>query len=499
MVHAMKNWFMNLSNGIKVLIHIINAIIFIVIPIAIEGTTNVPLILLWLVNMVFGIIFIVWHAKSNKMEKEYVQTEEGQAEVENAEKLLKIAKANRANPYVDVTPFVLDYGFPFVDYNGFFCSDGEVIVYACPANVFKDKEQVVGYRGRSTGTSVRVAKGLYMRSGRSGSSAVRAEVRKYYNGDLIITNKRIVFIGKDESFECSVEKITATKLLTKSSFILQYGRSSKNISVDINTTEYAYGMINYVTNAYKDGEDVCAGVKQSYDDITEEQKALCVRIKEETSQIKLPRGATMNAENATPAAVKIIFGIIAIVFVGLIVASIITGCVSNNKEPEPTPIESFALDYKYYDENMILVLGDDSGLFDKGDWDTLRFYVKPSNIEVEDIEIVNSNNEVLRCWIKDSLNDPETHSLKVIVGYEGLKVGESTFYLKDKNSDARSCDITIKVEEKEEEVDNSRTVYVNYSGDKYHYSKSCAGNSAYETTLNKAKASYKEPCSKCAH
>ena len=55
----MKNWFMNLSNGIKVLIHIINAIIFIAIPIAIEGTTNVPLILLWIVNMVFGIIFIV--------------------------------------------------------------------------------------------------------------------------------------------------------------------------------------------------------------------------------------------------------------------------------------------------------------------------------------------------------------------------------------------------------------------------------------------------------
>lgn len=494
----MKNWFINLSNGIKVLIHIINAIIFIAIPIAIEGTTNVPLILLWVVNMVFGIIFIVWHVKSNKMEKEYVQTEEGQAKEENAEKLLKIAKANRVNPYVDVTPFVLDYGFPFVDYNGFFCSDGEIIVYACPANVFKDKEQVVGYRGRSTGASVRVAKGLYMRSGRSGSSAVRAEVRKYYNGDLIVTNKRVVFIGKDESFECPIEKITATKLLTKSSFILQYGRTSKNISVDINTTEYAYGMINYVTKAYKDGEDVCVGIKQSYDDMTEEQKALCVRIKNETAQLKIPKSA-INSEGSTPTAVKVIFAAIVIIFVGLIVSAIVAGSINSNKEPEHTPIESFALDYKYYDENITLVLGDNSGFMDYGDWDTLLFYVKPSNVELEDIEIVNSNNEVLRCWIDKSLNDPETHSLKVIVGYEGLKVGESTFHLKDKNSAARSCDITIKVEEKEEEVDNSRTVYVNYSGDKYHYSKSCAGNSAYETTLNKAKASYKEPCSKCAH
>lgn len=129
--------------------------------------------------MVLGTIFFVWHAKSNKAEKEYIQAEEGQAKVENAEKLLKIAQANRVNPYVNITPFVLDYGFPFVHYNGFFCSDGEVVVYACPANLFKDKVQVVGYRGRSTGTSVRVAKGLYIRSGRSGSNAVRAEVRKH--------------------------------------------------------------------------------------------------------------------------------------------------------------------------------------------------------------------------------------------------------------------------------------------------------------------------------
>lgn len=495
----MKNWFMNLSNGIKVLIHIINAIIFIVIPIAIEGTTNVPLILLWLVNMVLGIIFIVWHVKSNKMEKEYVQTEEGQTKVENAEKLLKIAIVNRANPYVDVTPYILDYGFPFVDYNGFFCSEGEVIVYACPANVFKDKEQVVGYRGRSTGTSVRITKGLYMRSGRSGSNAIRAEVRKYYNGDLIITNKRIAFIGKDESFECSVDKITATKILTKTSFVLQYGRTSKNIGVDINITEYAYGLINYVAHACNDGDDVFEGIRQSRKDMTDEQTALCARIKQETSQLKLPRGATMNSESSIPKAAKVIFAVIAVIFVGLIVTTIIAGNINSKKEPEPTPIESFALDYKYYQENMTLVLGDNSGYMDFGDWDTLHFFVSPSDIEEDDIEIINSNNNVLRVSIRNSMYDSETDTKKVVITYAGLSVGQSTFYLKDKNSDTRSCDITITVEEKEEEVDNSRTVYVNYSGDKYHYSKSCAGTSAYETTLNKAKASYKEPCSKCAH
>lgn len=45
--------------------------------------------------------------------------------------------------------------------------------------------------------------------------------------------------------------------------------------------------------------------------------------------------------------------------------------------------------------------------------------------------------------------------------------------------------------------DTSRTVYITPSGSKYHYSKSCAGDNAIETTLNQVKDSY-EPCKKCA-
>ena len=67
-------------------------------------------------NLVLGIIFIVWHTKANKAEKAYVQTGDGQAKIENAQKLLKIAQANRVNPYADITPMELGFGFPFVEY-----------------------------------------------------------------------------------------------------------------------------------------------------------------------------------------------------------------------------------------------------------------------------------------------------------------------------------------------------------------------------------------------
>ena len=44
----------------------------------------------------------------------------------------------------------------------------------------------------------------------------------------------------------------------------------------------------------------------------------------------------------------------------------------------------------------------------------------------------------------------------------------------------------------------SRTVYVTPSGKRYHYSKSCAGKNAKETTLDEAVAAGKTPCGTCA-
>ena len=476
----MKRWFMNLSNGIKTLIHCVNAIVFVAIPIAIEGKTNIPLMLLWLVNIVFGIIFIVWHSKANKAGGTYIPSTDGQADIENAQKILKIAKANRANPYVDITPMVLGFGFPFIDYNGFFASDNETIVYVCPANVFKDKEQVLGCRGKSTGTSVRVVKGLYWRNGQYNSRAVRADVRKYYDGDLIISNKRVIFVGKDESFECPVEKITAAKLLSKSSFVLQYGRTSKNISVDINLTEYAYGMINYVTQAYKDGQDVFDGIQKARADMTSEQQALCIRVREETNNLKIPKEKTARSKQTGCA--KFLLA----VFIIVAVVGIIVSIANNGKDPKPAAPVEFSLSQYSHTETKV----------ELNTLETVTFYLIPFDTTEEDLEIVNSNNEIATCTFK-SVHAVAGEKLAVIY-IKGLAEGTTTMYLKDKNSTSQSESIQITVFKKEEEVDNSRKVYINYSGDKYHFSKSCAGQSAYESTLNKVK-NYKEPCSKCAH
>lgn len=48
------------------------------------------------------------------------------------------------------------------------------------------------------------------------------------------------------------------------------------------------------------------------------------------------------------------------------------------------------------------------------------------------------------------------------------------------------------------DTDEVRRVYVTPSGKRYHYSKSCAGKNAKETTMDEAIAAGKTPCGTCA-
>jgi len=43
-----------------------------------------------------------------------------------------------------------------------------------------------------------------------------------------------------------------------------------------------------------------------------------------------------------------------------------------------------------------------------------------------------------------------------------------------------------------------KLVYYTPTGEKYHFSKSCAGDNAMETTLNDAEG-FLDPCGKCAY
>lgn len=201
------------------------------------------------------------------------------------ELISKIGTVNKDNPYADITPFALQVGYPYVHYRGIILQPDEVMLYAVPANVFNDKERVVGYTGGSAGVSVRVTKGVSIKTSSSKGKAVRSNVREYNNGDLVITNKKVIFVASMNGFEIPVKKITATKILTKQSFIIQVGNSSKNISMEESLTAYVLTMIEHVTDSNIRGVDLFKNYHLVQDNMTLEQINMCREVKERAHNI----------------------------------------------------------------------------------------------------------------------------------------------------------------------------------------------------------------------
>lgn len=175
---------------------------------------------------------------------------------------------------------------------------------------------------------------------------------------------------------------------------------------------------------------------------------------------------------------KVLFVLLSIAFVAGIIAVIVTIKI--------TPTTFYLSEYHSTSVSISVE-----------DYDTLTFYVLPTTMGADDIELVVSDPSVAQCVVQDVRSVAEKKL--IIVGYQGLSVGETTLYIKDKSSDSMSEIIHLSVHEKATDPeDNSRTVYLNYDGDKYHYDENCAGKTAYESTLNQAIKFGKEPCSKCA-
>lgn len=160
------------------------------------------------------------------------------------------------NPYVNVLLYQNGGKFPKVNYSNVFLQPGEWIIYAVPAQSFIEKEQVVGYTGGSAGVSVRVAKGISVRSGSSKGRPVRQNIKKFNDGDYVVTNRRILFISQNDGFEFNLKKISATKMIAIDAFIIISGNKQKNICVDESQLKYAFSTTTFAineTNIYPEG------------------------------------------------------------------------------------------------------------------------------------------------------------------------------------------------------------------------------------------------------
>ena len=69
--------------------------------------------------------------------------------------------------------------------------------------------QTVGFKAGTSGVSVRVAKGVTLRSSGTRGRAVKSMV-SVASGELVITNKRVIFAGDRKSFAISLENLLNT-------------------------------------------------------------------------------------------------------------------------------------------------------------------------------------------------------------------------------------------------------------------------------------------------
>ncbi len=115
--------------------------------------------------------------------------------------------------------------------------------------------------------------------------------------------------------------------------------------------------------------------------------------------------------------------------------------------------------------------------------------ISSTGLKREDVDISSSNSNVA---INDIVFSEENGKTNISFDIIAKKAGDTVITVKSANGD-RQDTLEIHVDPK----DTSRTVYTTPNGDKYHYSKDCAGEHARATTLNKAKKLGYGPCSKC--
>lgn len=84
---------------------------------------------------------------------------------------------------------------------------GEICHYESPATRIESKKRVVGYQGRSSGVSVRIAKGVTVRTGSFRGHPITQEYEIEHNGTLTITNKRLIFVSRTKGFTAPIQNI----------------------------------------------------------------------------------------------------------------------------------------------------------------------------------------------------------------------------------------------------------------------------------------------------
>ena len=165
------------------------------------------------------------------------------------EELKKVAVARLKNPYVDLLPFILGIGGPVVNYNNLILEKREVIMYALKVTGCEETG-FIGYSEHMSGSAGSLISGMASARATKNVTPTINNIKEYTKGELVVTNKRIVFIAPKHTFEYHISKVTACSVLSKDSFMIQLDNVSETFFTCKEVNEYVVSVVNYAASAY---------------------------------------------------------------------------------------------------------------------------------------------------------------------------------------------------------------------------------------------------------
>lgn len=100
-------------------------------------------------------------------------------------------------------------------------ASGETVRYYGAAIYEITKNKAVGRTGGGAGASIRVAKGVTVRSGRSASQTIYGDVTEKYSGEIVLTDHRLVFLHPQKGFEMKLSSLVAVTAAGGSQVVVQ--------------------------------------------------------------------------------------------------------------------------------------------------------------------------------------------------------------------------------------------------------------------------------------
>lgn len=105
--------------------------------------------------------------------------------------------------------------FPVLYINGIVLTTNEIAHFIVPAKIIEERVINQGYQGSSSGVSIRVAKGVSFKVGQSRGRLIKETgVVPVDAGDVILTNKRVLYKGQRKSFSFAFSDLMGYQIYT---------------------------------------------------------------------------------------------------------------------------------------------------------------------------------------------------------------------------------------------------------------------------------------------